>query len=223
MALIPLTQDNLKVRWHCSVLDIEPTSRYGLDHDVTSINSTLCYVAEGSQQQALLLAPNLDEVECNVRASTLEKPSHQESEPIDAGLYASALAGLSTVPHQAQLLKSILDEAASHFVARVPLQPGQQVVRFHSRIPIRDREGSFFMRIAVPMGPAPLLDGVGLSVTVLLPIDTPDYSVEVLDWSREEGIPKAHSRLVTAAQRKALCWEWRSSPYLWIRYRYWDR
>lgn len=220
MALIPLTQDRVNVRWHCSVLDIEPTSRYGLDGDITSINSTLCYLADNSSQEALLLAPNLEEVECNVRASTLAKPSHQEAKALDPRLYASALADLAAVPHQAQLLQSILDEATSHYVAPVPLQPGQQIIRFHSRIPIRDREGTFLMRIAVPMGPAPVLDRIALSVTVLLPMDTQDYSLEVLDWSREERVRKARSELLRIAQRKALAWEWHTSPYLWIRYRY---
>jgi hypothetical protein len=191
-----------------------------MSNDLASVNSTLCYSNEGAHE-AVLLAPNLNEVECNIRTGSLDTPQHCATESIDPELYSEPMAQLEQTSAGPDGLRAVLDEATSHYVLRVPLNAGLQVVRFHTRIPIEpDSDNRFRLRSAVPLGPVPLREKVPVSVTVLLPLDTPDYRVNVLDWSREARVPEDSSALVGLMGRRALTWHWHWEPFLSLDYRY---
>ncbi|MBI4491593.1 MAG: hypothetical protein HY690_02235 [Chloroflexi bacterium] len=227
MANIPVAIPDVPVLWHNAVVDIEPTSRYGLDRDLSSINSTLCYVNPSAEPLALaLLAPSQAETECNVRRQSREQPVHQEAQALDPAPYRPVLAALAAGGWNTGALERILERSPRHFVGGARLEPGPQVVRFHTRVPIpAGADGIRELALAVPMSAGPLSQGAALSIVVLLPNDAPEYQVEVVDWSVEsepgaqvwvygsEGRPKL-------AGRPALAWSWVRGPFVGLKYRY---
>lgn len=227
MSLIPVVWPDVPVLWHNAVVDIESTSQYGLDRDLTSVNSTLCYLNETGQPLAVsLLAPSHAETECNVRRQSLERPVHQQAVKLERGRYQPLLEALEAGGWGAEALARVLDCSPKHYVAEIVLEPGPQVVRFHTRLPIRaDAQGVRELALAVPMGPGPRARGAPLSIVVLLPSDAPDYQVELLDWSRE-ATPGAKVTVYGAqgqprfGGRVAAAWSWVGDAFVWLKYRY---
>lgn len=227
MSLIPVAAPDVPVLWHNTVVDIEPTSQYGLDRDLTSINSTLCYVNSSPEPiDVALMAPSQSETECNVRRQSREKAVQQQAEPLERGHYGPVLEALAAAGQDTGAMERILDRSANHFVATCRLEPGRQVVRFHTRIPIvPSAEGIYEFALAVPMGAGPLAQGVPLSILVLLPNDCPDYCLDVLGCS-VETTPGGHVQVYGSsghpalAGRSAVAWSWLREPFVWLKYRY---
>jgi hypothetical protein len=206
-----------------AVLDIEPTSQYGLDRDLTSINSTICFRNPGSEPVFLtLLAPSDTETECNVRRQSHERPEHQVAQPLDREQYSAARDALTSAALSTAELDEILAKSTKQFSATITIAPGQQVVRFHTRIPIRaDNEGVYTCTISAPMGASARLADRPLSIMALLPNESPDFEVEVLQWS--QGSPSNTYGFVGAgvvAGRPLLSWLWRDAPFVCFAYRY---
>lgn len=230
MSLIPIAVPDVPVLWHNAVADVEPTSRYGLDRDLGSVNSTLCYLNESDEPLNLtLLAPSDRETESNIRRQSLEKAVHQEASHLDPLLYRPALDALVTAGQSPRPLEEILARSTRHYAGAVVLDSGPQVVRYHTRVPSTpDPNGVYEFALAAPMGAGPIARQAALGVLVLLPSDAPDYDVEVLEWSQEQD-PAAEVTVYGGAGgpklggRAAVAWRWVRGPFVWVRYRYLQR
>jgi hypothetical protein len=227
MSLMPIAVPDVPVLWHNSVADVEPTSQYGLDRDLGSVNSTLCYLnPDDAPLELVLLAPSEHETESNIRRQSLEKALHQEAVALDRRLYEPAIEALRAAGQSPAALEQVLGRSPKHYVGRVVLERGAQVVRFHTRAPARAvGNGVYEFRLATPMGAGALGRGAALSALLLLPADAPDYQVEVVEWSAEDD-PRAEVVVYGSqsrpklAGRAAVAWRWVCGPFVWARYRY---
>lgn len=227
MSIIPVTSPDLPVLWHNAVVDIEPTSQYGLDRDLTSVNSTLCYEIQAKERLPVTFyAPSTEETECNIRRQSRERPAHQDATPLEPAAYRPIVQALERGGWGAQAMNRILERSTKHFVGSAELEPGRQVVRFHTRVPIRpDAEGAFEFALAAPLGAGARVRSAALSVVVLLPNDAPDYHVDVIDWSKESApgadvVVFGGEGRARLAGRTAVAWSWVSDPFVWLKYRY---
>lgn len=98
----------------------------------------------------------------------------------------------------------------------------QRFIRTYQRKLLHAGDGVFEFRAIVPLPQFALVGGGSIGVAVVLPPDTPQYSVDLLDWTRtpapqvfgeDQGLPGVGGRLTVA-------WTLKGDPELALSYRY---
>lgn len=231
MSLLPVPEEPLPIVWQNSVVDIEPTSRYGPGGtpDTASVNTTL--VLDVSKKGPVtFLAPGHWEEEASART---------------LGEGAGQRADLVTRDHPdfdglLQRLRSLQDritddtERALGKVKRfhrftIELDEGSRVLRFFSRLPIvREDDGTYKFSMIVPVEFVRMVKGGDFSVLALLPRDArdypspPKYGVKLVKWFKGANARVFGRDKDDLGGRTAVTWTWRVDPVIDLSWLYGD-
>ena len=232
MAIFPIPERPLPLTWQNSVVDIEPTSRYGPEGtpDMASVNTTLVF-AEPLDSPVDLLAPGHYEAEASVRLE-----GHDTR--VAGEVIAEGESGFDDVMN---VLQRLADETSTptldvdrmlgkiRVVHRIRLEaaPGQRMVRFFTRLPvIKEPDGHYKFSMIAPVEFAELAPGGDFTVSALLPRDAdygeePRYRVEMISHSKEAN-PQVFGNDETPplGGRKAVSWYWKQDPEVIIVFGY---
>jgi hypothetical protein len=173
VALSPLTP--LPVQWENILVDLQPTSQYGADHDTAMINTTMLLQAPAAEEVIFAL-PSVDAPEqvpvLRVLAETpgvaaqFEETSFDE---VDKALREAFAQGRRDDREFWDLLRK--EKLSGISWTRVQVKAGQQLVRFHyPQLVPRQTDGSFQFRVLAPLASFVLNGGGGeISAAVGLP------------------------------------------------------
>lgn len=238
MALIPVPETPLPIVWQNTVVDLEPSSRYGPEGtpDTASVNTTMVLVNPHPEPQEIsFLAPGHYEAEASARELGTEQGQRAEAIPQDDPRFGELVGVLQGLQEQlaadAARVQALLDKVRQFHRFTLELGPGNRVVRFFTRLPvIREQDGTYKFSEVVPAQFTQLVTHGDFSVVVLLPRaaqgydQPPTYNVVLKEWSTEVttqvfGDPNNPS-LPALAGRAAVTWYWRQDPVLFVRYEY---
>lgn len=232
MAIFPVPEKRTPLTWQNSVVDIEPTSRYGPEGapDTASVNTTLVF-AEPIGGPFDLLVPGHYEAEASARVEGQE--TRVTGEPIargEAGFdeAVGVLKGLSQeTSSPTEHVDFLLGKLRQIHRLRMEGAEGRRVVRFFTRLPlIEEPDGSYKFSMIAPVEFAELVPGGDFTVTAMLPRDAdydaePRYRVELKSFSKEAN-PQVFGDDDAPALggRKAVSWYWKQDPEVVIVFGY---
>lgn len=228
MALIPVPEEPLRIIWQNTVVDIEPTSRYGIPGDTpdtASINTTLV-LEKPHAGPVTFLAPGHYEEEVSARQLGEAQGTRAEAIPRGHPEFEEIKARLEEIGGQLEAsqeeVRRLLSKVKQFHRFTLEVAEGNRVLRYFARLPvIREPEKTYKFSQLVPVEFARLAPGGDFSVVVLLPRpaegydDGPGYEVRLLDWSKAAN-PQVfgHGGTPALAQRTAVAWYWRKDPRL---------
>jgi hypothetical protein len=153
MALSPITP--IPVNWENCLVDLQPTSQFGADHDTAMINTTMLLQAS-AEEEATFVLPIAGEAEqaplMRVVAYTPEE-AHQFEEQTDfAAIEAEFGAALTASPEAKAVIEAAKAESPTALRVKVKVKKGDQLVRFFYPQEVPQKEdGSFEFRILAPL------------------------------------------------------------------------
>lgn len=225
MALSPITQ--MPIQWENVLVDIQPTSAFGADHDIAMINTTMLLQAPAAEDVIFALpAVNTPEQAPVLRvvgqsagvAAEFEETTFEEVDKELRQAFAQARRD------DRDFFDLLRHEAHSVSFARVHVEAGDQLVRFHypHRIP-RAEDGTFDFRVLAPLASF-LLNPAGgeISFAVALP-RVQGRTVQLVSATAENppGTPAAPlSEQATLAQRQYVGHFIHQDPLYSVKYQY---
>ncbi len=235
LTAVPLPQRPLSVLWQSTVVDVEPATRYGHRYDGAAVNTTLAVQNDTGSTLVfpLILATTYPEEHDPARRGRSvagrdlapgDTDPQDEWDTLASAIRANGIAqGYPPERMDVYLAKLRASLARASKSKAVTLGAGEQrFIRTYQRKLLRTRDGVFEFRAIVPLPQFALSAGGSIGVAVVLPADTPQYSVELLDWTRtpppqafgkDQGLPGVGGRL-------AVAWSWKADPELALSYRY---
>lgn len=224
MSLSPMTP--VPIAWQNSFVDIQPTSRYGEDHDTAMINTSLLLQAESSEEVVFVLptadapeqAPVMRVVsEAGQVATPFEGSDFDE---VEADL-AEALSGIEKA--QREFWEAVKAASVQVSKTRVHIKKGDQLVRFFypQRIP-KLEDGSLELKVLAPLASFVIATGGSISFAVALP-RVPGQTVTVSAASAENPpgtLIGEMSERVVLAQRNLIGHFWQNDPLYRVKYSY---
>jgi hypothetical protein len=240
LGAVPVLPDApLRVLWQSTVVDIEPGTRYGYQHDAASINTTLAIANDSDVELSfpMILATTdpeeRDDTHFSVRVGS-EQPELKTLEDTEFDAEWTTLASAMAQQAQAQgydrariqryidELKADVKRARKSPEVKIPPR-GRRFIRSYQRRLLSDQGGNLFRFIGIfPLPQFVLVPGGTISVTVLLPRSTQDFGVDLIDWTRNFA-PQAFGKdpgLPQIAGRYGVSWFWRNDPELFVTYTY---
>jgi hypothetical protein len=234
MALIPIPAQPLPIVWQNTVVDIEPTSRYGTPGetpDTASINTTLV-LQNPHPGPVQFIVPGHHEAEASARP--LGEAEGQRADLVAQGdpRFADLMSQLEELQRQLQAdagrVQALLEKVKQFHSFQLELGQGNRIVRFFTRLPIiREPDESYKFSELVPREFTQLITHGDFSVVVFPPRSAegydqpPLYKVELLEWSTDvETQVFGRDALPAVGRRLAVSWWWRNDPLLTVRYRY---
>jgi hypothetical protein len=225
MALSPITPMN--IQWENVLVDIQPTSAFGAEHDIAMVNTTMLLQAPAAEDVIFAL-PAIDTPEqapvLRVVGETAGA-AHEFAETTFDDVEKELREAFRQARRDDMAFYELLrKEAHSVSFARVKIEQGEQLVRFHypHRIP-RLPDGSFEFRILAPLASFILNPGGGdISFIVGLP-RIAGRTTQLLSATAENppGTPAtAISEQATIAQRQLLGHYVRQDPLYLVKYQY---
>ena len=225
MALSPITQ--LPVKWENVFVDIQPTSLFGMDHDIAMIHTTMLLRAAEAEQVVFAL-PAIDTPESAPILRVFGKTAgtaaefkettfdHVEEELREA--FAQAPRG------DMDLFNEMKAEVENISLARIRIEPGDQLVRldYAQHVPQLE-DGAFEFRIIAPLASL-LLNPVDVEIAFAVALPwAPGRTLQVVAAHSENppGTPATPlSQRTTIAQRKYVGSLLRRDPVYSVEYRY---
>lgn len=225
MALSPIT--NMPVQWQNVTVDIQPTSLYGLDHDVALISSVMLLQVPAAEDAVFVLPAEDAPVEAPVLRLVSESGENSRSEftatPVETieGELADALAAAQEADRK--LWEIVKEQAAGGmFSTRFPVKQGDQLARFayRKRVPAVE-PGVFEFRVLAPLASYVIATGGSVSFVAGLP-RVPGRAVSVLQATAENppGTSLGDQQVQELGQRKLAGHYWQNDPLYVIRYQY---
>lgn len=238
MALVPLPKDPLPIVWQNTVVDIEPTSRYGdleKTPDTASINTTLV-LRDAQSEPVTFIAPGHWEEEASARLLGESRGYPAEHVAQTDPDFEQLMQELQSYhgrlkPERREQAKVILEKVRQFHRFHLDLRE-KRVVRFFTRLPIiKEADGSYKFSELVPWEFTQLVTHGDLSVVVLLPRGAQGYDTQPLYNVSLESFEPADSQVFgpgvggaqsfpPPGQRTAVSWYWKNDPVLTVRYRY---
>lgn len=172
MALSPLTP--VPITWQNCLVDLQPTSQFGADHDTAMINTTI-QLSSPSSEEIVFVLPTAEESEqAPVMRIIADEP--QEPHEFEPTSFDEVEAELSEAFKKAQEADRALWELVKAQAAggvtktKVKIKQGEQLVRFFypQKVPRLD-DGSYEFRVLAPLASFVLATGGSLSFAVALP------------------------------------------------------
>lgn len=217
----------MPIQWENILVDIQPTSAFGAAHDIAMINTTMLLQAPAAEALVFALpAVNTPEQAPVVRvigetagvAAEFEETTFEEVDKELRDAFAQARRD------DRAFFDLLRKEAHSISFARVQVEQGDQLVRFHypHRIPCAE-DGTFDFRVLAPLASF-LLNPAGgeISFAVALP-RVQGRTVQLVEATAENppGSPAAAlSEQATLAQRQYVGHFIHQDPLYSIKYRY---
>lgn len=212
-----------------TVVDIEPTIKFGQKSDTASINSYIILKNDGQEQ-----------LEIPITIFTVDPNENQPPDPVarlrkdPVRLDQVEVTTLDFVtmaqvagPDQAQNLKSYLEKAADKatraYKGVVPIAPQSYAcLRYYVRERIRpDETGLFVFETIAPLPQFALVTHGSVSVVMAAPRSLPDFPELKLIVTELRPEPTENLTPVTPiADRQIFGWHWRQDPILRVSYRY---
>jgi hypothetical protein len=235
LTAIPLPDRPLTVLWQSTVIDIEPGSRYGYRHDAAAINTTLAIVNNSGEPMSfpLILATTDPEQRDPTHRSVRVEGQSPQLQEVDTDVEWNTLADAI---RQQWLANGALPERIDSYLASLRRSIGRaykseqvtlaaggvRFVRSYQRKLLAPKDGAFEFRGVFPLPQFALATGGTISVAVALPRGTQQFSVDLLDWTRN-FTPQAFGKdpgLPQVAGRFLVSWYWQNDPELFVAYRY---
>jgi len=230
VSMLPVPEERIPIVWQNTVVDIEPTSRYGPKGtpDTATINtSMLLDVRSGGRVQ--FLAPG--HYERDAAAGLGGEPASESPEVVESGqaAFRDLLARFAEMRRaQTEAADRLLGKVRRFHRFSLELGEGHRIVRYFARLPIIEEEdGSYRFSAVYPLEFAELAKGGDFSVVVLLPRtargyeDAPTYDVKLTETSREPAPTVfGDGDRESLGERVAVSWYWRADPTLEVRYVY---
>jgi hypothetical protein len=224
MALSPLV--NLPVQWEVALVDLQPTSLYGADHDTAMVNTTILLQSPASEEITFVLpaadAPEQDPV-MRIVADAPEEP--QTLSPSTLGEVEGELGEALAKAEQAQreLWEKVREAASEIRSAKVKVKQGEQLVRFYypQKVP-RQPDGSLEFRILAPLASFVLNPGGGeLTLAIGLPrVAGRAVTLQDAHFENPVGTNSGAMEQATLAQRQFASHYLRHDPLYVVKYAY---
>lgn len=236
LTAVPLPDRPLTVLWQSTVIDIEPGSRYGYNHDAAAINTTLAVLNDTGQalEFPLILATTdpeeRDPTHRSVRVGSQTVPlAAEDAKDTEWPTLTEAIVALAVAQgHDEGRIRAYVEElkkdvGRAHKSEKIKLEPGQEYfIRSYQRKLLSGENNVFTFRGLFPLPQFALATGGSISVAVSVPRSTNRFGVDVVDWTRNYG-PQAFGKdpgLPQVAGRHVVSWFWRNDPELQVTYSY---
>lgn len=224
MALSPITP--VPVLWQNSLVDLQPTSLYGRDHDRALVSTTLLLAVPADQEVDFVL-PTSETPEANpeLQVVTPQTDASQEFtettlEQVEAEVFPAEGA---VSPEQQGVWDAVKTAAKQWRHVKVSLKQGDQLLRFTYRQRlVRAEDESFELRVLAPLASFVLQPGGSISFAVGLPrVPGRNVSVDQAVAENPPGTPLADiSERPVLAQRMFVAHYWQNDPLYRVKYRY---
>ncbi|MEX0833674.1 MAG: hypothetical protein WD276_07375 [Actinomycetota bacterium] len=237
MSLIPIPNPPVPIVWQNTVVDIEPSSRYGdaeRTPDTASINTTFALVNEHPGEELVFVAPGHHETQVSARELGTDQGTEVDRIPRGESEFDELMNWLQGLPPEGSLeepaIQQMLEKVRQFHKFRLTLGEGRRLVRFFTRLPIiREDDGSYKFSEIVPARFTQLVAHGDFSVVTLLPRSAaydqpPRYNVRLVDWFKDVenqvfGDP-SNPTLHALARRMCVTWWWQHDPLVFATYRY---
>jgi len=172
MALSPMTP--VPITWQNCLVDLQPTSQFGADHDTAMINTTM-QLSSPSAEEVVFVLPTAEEPEqAPMMRVIADAPleAHEFEETSFDDVEADLAEAFEKAQEADRALWELVKQHASGGVSRtkVKIKQGDQLVWFFypQKVPRLD-DGSYEFRVLAPLASFVLATGGSLSFAVGLP------------------------------------------------------
>ncbi|HVE91469.1 MAG TPA: hypothetical protein VNE62_04070 [Actinomycetota bacterium] len=232
MSLMPVPESDVPIVWQNSVVDIEPTSRYGPrgTPDIASITTVMLldnpkqgpvsFMTPGHWETDVLAeSPDASDVQVPERVTSDDAAFVQLRERFES--FRSRTSGSQ------ERIAEMLGKIKRFHRFSLELEEGHRLVRFTSKLPlIEEDDGSYKFSAICPVEFTTFAKGGDYSAIVLLPRsarypDGPNYEVKLLDFSREpQPQVLGGDDGGRVGERTTVAWYWRADPTHIVQYLY---